>query len=177
MKMIFSHIKMCCILYLKNVNIYTIFCCIIITFCVLTYISLKHYESINRHILWYNIFETVYITIILVITILGREKIEANTDAFSQSTLSFVLLLNGNDNIIYDILFNVLLFIPLGIILSVKYRTLQSVILILIFTLVIEISQAITRRGLFEYTDIATNAIGGILGIGLSNFFKLTIKK
>lgn len=63
----------------------------------------------------------------------------------------------------HEILLNVVMFIPVGL-LGGKWRTVGMAA---IFSAVIELSQLISRRGLFEFDDIIHNALGAAIGVAV----------
>lgn len=65
---------------------------------------------------------------------------------------------------------NVLIFIPVGIYLSLFFKKVPlwgKASLIFAVSLVLECSQYILAVGRFDITDIITNTIGGLLGMGI----------
>lgn len=86
---------------------------------------------------------SLYLTFILSDTLLGRETFnEKQFDPFS----SVNLLVSGNVNIFYDVLFNVLLFIPLGFFISSHYKVKFGFAIIVLSTILVE-TTGITRQG------------------------------
>ena len=78
---------------------------------------------------------------------------------------SISLLLQKNESILYDVISNIILFVPYGFLLGIMVRPSDSLILVILTTIVIEIVQMITNRGLFEIGDILFNILGGLVGI------------
>ena len=82
---------------------------------------------------------------------------------------------NGNAKLIAQVFWNVVLFIPLGIllmsILAIKYKWIVSIGISFIFSALIEIIQLVSRRGLFEFDDIIHNMLGALIGIGVYILF------
>lgn len=65
---------------------------------------------------------------------------------------------------------NIILFIPIGILLSVlisQKNAWFSIILSLILSAALEVTQLITHRGLFEFDDIIHNVLGAVIGVML----------
>lgn len=79
-----------------------------------------------------------------------------------------------------NIIINILLFVPLGLLLPLYTKKLQRIIPVLLLglslTLFIEFTQFITHRGIFEVDDLINNTLGAIIGYGLISFI-LSIKK
>ena len=68
-----------------------------------------------------------------------------------------------------EILLNVLLFIPLGVLIGLQYRLrpMQVFLIGVFFSAMIETTQLITCRGLFEWDDILHNGLGALVGCGI----------
>jgi len=76
-----------------------------------------------------------------------------------------------------EIRVNILAFIPLGIYISmlkVKWPFAKKVLVTVVLTLVFEITQFIFAIGRADITDVLSNTLGGIIGIGIyALLFKL----
>lgn len=78
-----------------------------------------------------------------------------------------------------DIWGNILLFIPVGIYLSVfkkKLKVYQKIIVLPFISLFFEITQYIFLIGATDATDIVTNTLGGTLGILFYHFLNKIFK-
>lgn len=68
-----------------------------------------------------------------------------------------------------NIFLNIAMFIPFGFLLPKVFKRLQSVGAVVcsavLTSLVVEIVQVITKRGVFEFDDIINNVIGAIIGV------------
>lgn len=76
-------------------------------------------------------------------------------------------IIQGNYNKL-DLFGNIILFVPLGIYISIlldKNKTLKNILIILIVSLVFESCQYIFGIGATDITDIITNTFGGVIGI------------
>lgn len=84
------------------------------------------------------------------------------------------LYVNGRINF-GEMIDNVIIFIPFGLLLSVNFKEigfLPKFTLILVFSLTCELIQFIFAIGAADITDVITNTVGGFLGLklyGLSN--------
>lgn len=117
-------------------------------------------------------FSTVgYLEVILALTILRREAGSAAGEIYTNLNLGFTLgSIYSMRQTLYS-LFNVLLFVPWGILVGV-YRVSQKPVRIIVLTMltgfvtsaVIEILQLITGTGKFEVTDLLTNVTGTFIG-------------
>lgn len=78
-------------------------------------------------------------------------------------------ILNGNFNKL-DIWGNVILFLPLGIYLNVintNSKISNNIYKIICISLIFECTQYIFGLGATDITDVITNTIGGLIGIGI----------
>ena len=70
-----------------------------------------------------------------------------------------------------QILLNILLTIPAGLLLPILYRTrhpyLHTALTILLLSLLTEVFQYLTRLGFTETDDLINNLLGGLLGMGI----------
>jgi len=83
--------------------------------------------------------------------------------------IPFYDIFNGNYNRL-DIFGNIILFIPLGIYINMVGKNLKvskNIYKIIIISLIFEVSQYIFGIGASDITDIITNTIGGVIGIGI----------
>ncbi|MCH4168852.1 MAG: VanZ family protein [Streptococcaceae bacterium] len=64
----------------------------------------------------------------------------------------------------FEVIMNVILFIPLGILLANKLKLVSTVILSFLFIIAIESIQYIFKLGVFDVIDIATNFSGILIG-------------
>jgi glycopeptide antibiotics resistance protein len=75
-----------------------------------------------------------------------------------------------NYNIIAQLILNVLLFVPIGFLLGAiikERRWLQVIEMGCLFSLMIEILQLLTRRGVCNIDDVIHNTIGCAIGYGI----------
>lgn len=69
-----------------------------------------------------------------------------------------------------EVLNNMLIFIPAGAYLSLLFRKMPfwgKAVLVFAMSLALECSQVILAVGRFDITDLITNTVGGIVGIGV----------
>lgn len=123
-------------------------------------------------------FSTIFISyfiMLFIITIFEREP-----GSRTGISLKFFETLGGPRANAY-VIENVLLFIPLGILIPLKWKRLRNpfVCTFLGFCLsfAIEIIQLIAERGHFQIDDILTNTIGALLGEIIFRGFSFTIIK
>lgn len=74
-----------------------------------------------------------------------------------------------------NIILNILMFVPLGILLPLIFKNCRkywvTYLVGLFFTLIIEVIQLISGRGIFEIDDIFNNTLGCIIGYGIVMIF------
>ena len=121
----------------------------------------------NKCKAWYfNILLLAYILLVLGKTVLFREvsaEVEANTYPF----WSYIEGFSSRRYILVQILLNILMFIPIGLLGSDALKTnrfLKVTLFGLVLSLTIELLQLVFRRGLFEFDDIFHNTLGCIIG-------------
>jgi glycopeptide antibiotics resistance protein len=110
---------------------------------------------------------SLWMTIVLVVTILGRDT--DNLNNWTSLFASFIALANHNQAIIYDLFFNIVLYIPGGFLLRLKMGNIKALKIVILTTFWIETLQLVTGRGVFEISDLMTNTLGGIIGIMVVN--------
>ncbi len=108
---------------------------------------------------------------IVSITFLSREPGSRDSvDLRLFSTFSYKLY----DNV-YPVE-NIILFIPFGLLLPVMLRKLDSLLYCMaagsIFSLSIEVSQLLTKRGYFQIDDIITNILGCVMGACIFRIYR-----
>lgn len=92
--------------------------------------------------------------------------------------IPFYDVFNGNYNRL-DIFGNIILFIPLGIYINVvgkNSKVLKYIYKIAMISLIFEVSQYVFGIGASDITDIITNTIGGVIGIGIYMAIKKIFK-
>lgn len=112
-----------------------------------------------------------YLIVVILATLASRSSFlyESKTsfELFSSYRLA---LINFNMREWRNILLNIAMGIPLGILLPCVFEKMKHWWLTyatgLLFTITIEVTQLITHRGIFEIDDIFNNAIGCIIGFG-----------
>lgn len=121
------------------------------------------------HILLYVVF-LVYVFGVIYNTLLNRDM---------QSTMHYELQLFWSYQLIFDkniyfwqeIVLNILLFLPGGILLPLAFKKLNRLrwLFLTAFcsSLCIELIQLVGKIGLFEFDDIFNNVLGALIGFGL----------
>jgi glycopeptide antibiotics resistance protein len=101
-------------------------------------------------------------------------KSSSNFVPFKTISTYIMAILDGSMNIsipIKNLLGNLIMFLPMGIYLPYfikkinKVRTITISMILLLF--VIEVIQAVTRRGSFDIDDFILNMVGALIGYGI----------
>lgn len=125
----------------------------------------------QRQRIVYVTFSAAYVLCILYITIMSR------TPALVQTVRpvpfwSFFEWFNGNWSRGRSIALNVLLFVPLGYLLSGVWESKWARVLTCLgITIIIEVTQYSTYRGYFDIDDIIANFLGGVIGVMVYHWF------
>lgn len=140
----------------------TVICLAVCITAFIIFVKLKDKTIQIKTIVWC-ILCSLWFTVALEITAMGRLNNAVNT--WNTVFSSFYQLVCGNYGIIYDIVFNAVLFLPFGFLINIKFPVRSSIVIVGLVSLLIELTQLITHRGLFEICDLVSNIIGGIAGI------------
>lgn len=167
---------------------------IIITISLITILFAFKFTSSNFYRYLYNSFHTV-ISIGVFLTIMSCYSTKKQNSLLLVCYLSFIAiitLLNREpatrilrlnlSHAIYQILkssvvrkeslYNTILFIPLGSMVSKLFPSKKAYILPLIISAIIEISQFVFKIGWCEIIDFLSNGLGGIIGILVCSLYK-----
>ena len=129
----------------------------IVTFCIC---KIKKYN--NKRIVYISLL-IMYIVGVFGVTILCKFPGERmySLIPFSAYAMNFQ---RGNTWFFKQELFNILMFIPFGVIVGIKKNLKQTVLFGFSFSLIIEIIQFITARGSFDVNDLIWNTFGTLIG-------------
>ncbi len=111
---------------------------------------------------------TFYLSFVATITVVAR--IPSHNSQYQLLLFwTYKAIANGETHYIYEIFWNVVLFIPIGILimllLTFKHKWVVTLFTGIILSALIEVIQLIFHRGLFEFDDIVHNTRGTIIGI------------
>lgn len=118
---------------------------------------------------------TAYIVFLLGGTLLCRDIGQSHRVEWRLFWSYKEIMNNPNVSIKFQMLYNVLIFIPWGAIVPRLFQVKSGsrvIINALFFSLFIEMTQLILRLGLFELDDIYHNTVGAVLGYGIYRLFK-----
>jgi len=116
----------------------------------------------------------IYCFFIIYMTLLHREggKYEYNFSLLWSYKQFFV-----NYELRWEILNNIILFIPLGSILYKIIPHITSLLIVAAISLSIETIQLITGTGLCEFDDLISNVIGGVFGFSFAYLISFFVKQ
>ena len=110
-----------------------------------------------------------YFTYVLGISFFHSSRISSPGISFPFAQFTEALL-NRSSYLLFNVLINVIIFIPFGCFFPLIYRRINSYSRIFSISLLcsccIELIQMITHRGLFSCDDVIGNVIGAMLGFG-----------
>lgn len=154
--------------YLSCINPFGVF----VLFCM-SILGLIYFDNrihIKKTSMIWIVMIAMYTTLLMSVTLLGRE-VGSVINNFPKSLFStYWVLLDGIEPCeIYEILYNVILFIPSGTILCTEINSKKGVIIVgFCISLIIELIQVLLKIGLFEVCDLIDNTMG--VGIGVLLF-------
>ena len=111
-----------------------------------------------------------YLSFVAEITVFSRipsDYSQYKSDLF----WSYKAIADGTPNLLAQVIWNIILFIPIGLLLmkllTFKNKCVISVFCGFVLSSVIELIQLFFHRGWFEFDDIFHNTIGTLIGIGI----------
>lgn len=163
-------IKTFIVVFLRYINLIN-WITFIPTFIVVLALVLIAKKLLKKDLKAYKVILLVlYFSFLLTITVFGREKTQDQVfDVFlTYKSLFTRQYMYG----VMEVVINVLLFIPFGIIVcSDGISAVKSIAVFLIASLVIEALQLIFSIGGFEVCDLINNTAGGLIGFYLMKLF------
>lgn len=107
-----------------------------------------------------------YIFFILLITLIARTPADARKAELIPFWSWYEVIVNHSTSLAVEIILNVVLFVPVGILARLQNFRLRPVLLFsLFFSLSIELTQYFTCRGLCEiFDDVIHNTVGSLIG-------------
>ncbi len=112
-----------------------------------------------------------YLSFVITITVIERQPSD-NAQYNLLLFWSYRAIARGELDLISQVLWNVVLFIPIGILITLilksKYKWLIAIIISTVLSALIEVIQLFLHRGLFEFDDILHNMLGAAIGICLT---------
>lgn len=117
-------------------------------------------------------FTMLYLCLVYTSTVLSRDVVPERGMAL-KPFWSYAQWIQGNEVFLTYIVLNILMLLPVGFSLPFVWTEWKKIILLgFCFSCLIEVSQLLTGRGLFEIDDIFHNTLGVILGVLLCRFWQ-----
>lgn len=156
-----------CLMNSKNIlsgDVYLPFVKVIIALLIGIFLCFLYQKDYKKSLFVYLVF--------VFLIMFYREKVDINV-SFKFYLWRWLKIIFKNKSVLFSILGNVLLFLPLTILsLRIKERYIYVLLLIFLLVLVLEILQYFTKRGVFDVVDIILNYFGIILGACVYRAFK-----
>ena len=105
-----------------------------------------------------------YFFFVFYMAVLNRDIVDLKDPVRSDL---FKNLLNPGPEGYRDLILNIVCFIPVGLLVGLlfeKYRWVKALLVGLLVSLTIELSQLIWHRGVFDVNDLFNNALGALIG-------------
>lgn len=132
--------------------------------------GIKNHWKFTKRVIIAGVIFSVYIAVVVGLTLLNRIPLEEHS-AILKFFWSYGEWIQGNEQALREIIGNIVMLIPYGSLLPIFYQRFRKFQWILAasfaFTLLIEVTQYFTCRGLFELDDLIHNTIGGLIGFQL----------
>lgn len=119
------------------------------------------------HIGMYGKLLMIYTVAILLVTLFTRESTLQSAAAPVPFWSWIEVICGHNTAILYQILLNILLFVPFGGLLKMTFRKIRlsvSWLVGFLFSMAIELCQLVFHLGLFEWDDMLHNSLGCLIG-------------
>lgn len=145
---------------------------VIVSFLVLCVVDVvvlstkRNVLSLKNTLIWSLLLE--YVFLVLCSTVLCRDA-RLEYDYELTPFWSYPAYVNGRKDLLKEVLLNIVLFVPIGFLLSGVMkgkRWLKVIVLSLTFSVCIELMQLVFKRGLCEVDDLIHNTLGAMIGFG-----------
>lgn len=144
-------------------------------FCVYYYLLKREYrgqgESVPKQEILCGLILSVYLTVLLGGTLLNRAPGREYTMELVLFWSYHRAIVTRSAALFWQIVYNVIVFIPWGILFSVKWPRMKNIRWIagsaMIFSFLIEVAQLVFKLGLFEFDDVFHNTLGALIGYGI----------
>ena len=139
-----------------RVLLYQIHWTVVLAGIALCVVSLRGSRKLNAFLL------AGYLVFIVYMTLMGRE---AGNGRLQLKLFWSYRLFWSNQKLRMEILNNIWLFVPLGTILYRLFPRFYIVIVPILISIAVEVSQYLLGVGLCEVDDVVSNGLGGLIGI------------
>ena len=136
----------------------------VVLFLVLTLVLGLFLKKLGRGHIGATCFTVLYLGLVYTSTVLSRMPGSGVNIALTP-LWSYAQWIQGNDVFLKYIVLNILMLLPIGVSLSFVWKSPKHILIFgFLFSCLIETSQLLTGRGLFEIDDILHNTLGVYLG-------------
>ncbi len=117
-----------------------------------------------------------YFLLVLIVTLILRSKTNSQNGSIILNPIYSYrsAWINSSISEWRNIILNIAMFIPFGILLPIifnRFRVVSNILkLTVLMSVLIEVIQLILRRGIFETSDVIHNTMGGLIGFGFFCF-------
>ena len=124
--------------------------------------TVEGFATMNKRFLWLIVL-MAYIVFVLYLAVINRDGMEQNlirTDLFQ-------CYYQPSGDSYRDAFVNVVGFIPVGVLvglLSKRYRVIKALLIGIMTSLIVECSQLIWHKGVFDVDDLMNNTLGAVIG-------------
>ncbi|MCR5459438.1 MAG: VanZ family protein [Acetatifactor sp.] len=133
----------------------------------------------GRRVAWWCVF-SCYGFVVLSATLFMRYPSAMNDQVYPLFSSYYDSLILGDMGSWRNILYNYAMFMPLGFLLPLGWKKMQRSRRILLIgflcSLLIECTQLLTHRGMFEADDLLGNTLGALIGFGLFLLLRKLVK-
>ena len=117
----------------------------------------------------------IYLFLLLSATVIFRKFVENQTHNFVPFWSYKEILSTGSRDLLYQNIFNVLVFVPIGLLVGVSFKSIklwQVFLLGFCVSASVELLQFVLKRGFAEFDDVFHNVVGCMIGFGIYKAFE-----
>lgn len=136
-------------------------------------------RKITRYVMISGLLFSFYVSQVIGVTLLNRtitEEARYDLNMIDVYRIAF----SGNSVFMTQLIGNVIMFIPFGILVPICYQRIRGLLKIILVSflasLFIETTQLYTHTGLFELVDLLNNTLGGVIGYFIYKIFYFIYK-
>ncbi len=148
---------------------------ILITLCLVVFgLIFNKITNFKKYALWILLIEYLFIVVCSTIICRGVKSLEFDRLELVPLWTYNSIITNVKGVSVWDIVLNVVLFIPLGFLIKLLWTSisLKRIIFIAIgCSFLIEINQYIYEKGVAQFDDIMHNTIGAVIGWLIASLF------
>ena len=156
--------------YQTNIYIQSVFITLTVFMIYIVFNMILNNESLLDYI---DNFMIIYFLFIIGVTFF-KSSLSSMNFCFNPFTTFIGFLKEGSPFAIVNILGNIAMYMPFGFYFRYKsrYRDKSLIKLFIIYIVIVEITQGLTKTGTCDTNDMLVNTIGFIIGLKLYNKFK-----